>query len=376
MKINVIITAGGKSQRYGVKNKLFEKCGESCVIIEAIRPFLAFNEVSKVIVGVETSFADEFMGLLDLYGLKEDSRITLSVGGESRTATVKNALNAIENDADIILVHDGARPYVTTKLIKTVIDGVVESKVCVPVVKLTSAVCDLSGEPRDRDEIRLVQTPFGADKNLFMEAYQNAKQAVYDDLSVVKPCFHGNIKLVDGEEQNIKITYQSDLKQGEDCPFVTGSGYDIHRTKKGNGIVICGVKIPCDFSLIAHSDGDVPVHAVMDAILSATGEKDIGHFFPVDDHKYDGADSLELLAKVLKITGDKGYRVHNVSVTLIAEKPMFAPFIDAMRKKLANMLGIDIGRVGIAATTNEKVGDIGKGNAVAAYASILLKRVD
>ena len=130
--------------------------------------------------------------------------------------------------------------------------------------------------------------------------------------------------------------------------------------------------MPCDFSFIAHSDGDVPVHAIMDAILSALGEKDIGHFFPVDDERYDNADSIELLFTVLKIASERGYKVNNVTVAIIAERPMLAPYIDTMRANMSNLLGISQSRVGVSATTNEKVGDIGNGKAIAAYATVSL----
>ncbi|MDE6302495.1 MAG: 2-C-methyl-D-erythritol 2,4-cyclodiphosphate synthase, partial [Clostridia bacterium] len=144
------------------------------------------------------------------------------------------------------------------------------------------------------------------------------------------------------------------------------------RMQSGSGIKLLGVSIPCAYSFIAHSAGAVPIHAIMDAILSALGEKDIGHLFPVDDPLYDNADSMELLCKVLSIARNKGYAVHNVSVSIIAEHPMLSPHIDEMRKRMSDLLGIDISRVGVSATTNEQVGEIGSSNAIAAYASVLL----
>ena len=130
----------------------------------------------------------------------------------------------------------------------------------------------------------------------------------------------------------------------------------------------------CPYSFIAHSDGDVPIHAVMDAVLSALGQKDIGHMFPVDDPKYDNADSVELLLRVLSVAREKGYSIFNMSVSIIAERPMLSEYIDQMQADMSNLLGISAERVGISATTNEKVGDIGDGMAIAAYASVLLKK--
>lgn len=374
MKLNLIITAGGSSQRYGTKNKLFEKCGNSCVLVEAIKPFLEIENITKIIVGIETSFADEFTGALELAGLDDDRRIVMSVGGTTRTRTVKNALVALDSDADYVLIHDGARPYVTAELIKAVIDSALKHGVALPLLKLTDAVVDITNNasPVDRETLRRVQTPFCARKDILETAYLNVEKPFYDDLSVIKTCFSDEIGIVDGDGKNIKITYAGDIKQNEECPYLTGCGYDIHRLTRGSGIKLLGVLVPCEYSFVAHSDGDVPVHAIMDAILSALGEKDIGHYFPVDDEQYDGADSMDLLYKVLTVARAKKYRVHNATVAIIAERPMLAPYIDAMRKKISDALGIAIERVGVSATTNEKVGDIGDGNAIAAYASVLL----
>ena len=374
-KINVIITAGGQSQRYGTKNKLFEKCGASCVLIEAIKPFLHIDGITRVIIGIETSYADELARELDLAGLSEDRRIKFCTGGKSRTKTVRNALSAIEDDADIVLIHDGARPYVKPQTINEVIEKTVVCGAALPLLPLTDDIVHLTEgvKPEDSENYRRVQTPFGVKKEIFVNAYQNVQSAFYDDLSAVKQVYSGEIGIIEGDKDNIKITYGGDIK-ANDCEFLTGCGYDIHRLADGSGIKLLGVRVPCPYSFIAHSDGDVPIHAVMDAVLSALGQKDIGHMFPVDDPKYDNADSVELLLRVLSIAREKGYSIFNMSVSIIAERPMLSEYIDQMQANMSNLLGISAERVGISATTNEKVGDIGDGMAIAAYASVLLKK--
>ncbi len=372
MKFNVIITAGGLSQRYGKKNKLFEKCKSSCVILEAVKPFLQFEEMSKLIIGIESSFADELTCALDAADIF-DKRIALCIGGSTRTQTVKNAISAIEDDADIVLVHDGARPYVKTETIKGVIDGTLSKGVALPLLEMTDAIVRADGVyPAERSDFKRVQTPFGAKREIFLQAYQAADKAYYDDLSVIRQIYDGEVAVAPGDAENVKITYASDIKSEDGCKILTGCGYDIHRMTDGSGIKLLGVYVPCKYSFIAHSDGDVPIHAIMDAILSALGEKDIGHLFPVDDERYDNADSMELLSKVLQIARQAGYRVHNVTAAIIAQEPMLSPYIDAMRKRLADMLGLPIGRIGISATTNEGVGELGDCKAIAAYASVLL----
>ena len=156
---------------------------------------------------------------------------------------------------------------------------------------------------------------------------------------------------------------------------LTGVGYDLHRLSDGDGITLCGVKLAFDKCFVAHSDGDVPVHALMDAILSALGENDIGHFFPTDDDRYKTAASLALLLEVLNIAKTKGYEVGNVSISIIAEEPKLAPFIDDFKNRLSQVTKIGVGRIGISATTNEGVGDIGDGNAIAAFAAVTILKI-
>ena len=396
MKYNVILTAAGLSQRFGVNNKLFAPCGSSVVIIEAIKPFLEFEEVSKVIVAIHPSFSDEFLNLLELYKLHEDERIKITRGGDSRTQTVKKALSALEDDCDYVLVHDAARPFVSKALIARVMEGAKEAGVCQPLLDMTDSIVSVKDgvvTPRSRSEIKRVQTPICAERTRIVSAYAKCKKDFHDDIAVLQHYAKGDVKIVEGEKRNIKITYQEDLTQN---PFVfsqdytitptknwkiadaimsrTGVGYDIHRMKEGDGIKLLGVKIDCPFSFVAHSDGDVPTHALMDAILSAIGEPDIGHLFPVNDPKYDGADSMELLAQVLARAYNKDYIVRNVSVCIIAEQPMIAPHITAMKQTLSAALSLPADHIGISATTNEQVGPLGNSESIAAFASVLISK--
>ncbi len=396
MKYNVIITAAGLSQRFGVNNKLFEQCGSSVVIIEAIKPFLEFKEVSKVIVAIHPSFSDEFLNLLELYKLHEDKRIKLTIGGDTRTETVKKALSALEDNCDYVLIHDAARPFVSKELIEKVMQAAKKSGVALPLLKLTDSIVSVKGgvvSPRERSEIKRVQTPICAERSRLLAAYSKCKKSFHDDITVLQRYAKGDVAVVEGDNRNVKITYQEDLSHN---PFVfshefvinptknwkiedaivsrTGVGYDIHRMQAGDGIKLLGVNIDCPFSFIAHSDGDVPVHALMDAILSAIGEPDIGHLFPVNDPKFDGADSFELLKEVLARAYNKDFIVRNVSVCIIAEQPMISPHLTAMKQTLSTALSLPADHIGISATTNEQVGPLGNSQAIAAFASVLLSK--
>lgn len=369
--INVIITAGGHSARYG-KNKLFEPCKTSCVLVESIKPFLGFSEIKKIIVAIEPSFSDEFLNYLSKCRLEEDRRITLTGNGITRTKTVWKGLEALDDDCEIVLIHDGARPFVTTDVIQNIINGAKQTGVAVPLVDMTdSMVCVKNGiEAVNRSEYKRVQTPQGFKKEIIVDAYNRATDDFTDDLSLVKSVKEVEVTAVTGELSNIKITTRDDL-----FPVLAGSGYDIHRFKEGQGIKLNGIYIPCPYSFIAHSDGDVPVHAIMDAMLSAVGEKDIGHFFSVDDPTYDNADSIDLLNEVIRIVNKKGYRLSNLSVCIIAETPKLAPYIDDMKIKLADIFDVHSDKIGISATTNEQVGDLGDKKAIASYATVMLCKV-
>lgn len=370
--INVIIAAAGLSQRYGVKNKLFEKCGAGVVLTEAIKPFLAFDEVKKVIVAIDSSYFDELMQSLSFARLDEEKRITASIGGSSRTKTVANALGSLTEDCDAVLIHDGARPYVSANLVERIIRKLDDCNAVVPLLATVDNIAqvkDGKAFPDVRDKYRLVQTPCGFERGLCERAYTLSTEDSLDDLTVIsKIC--PDVHFVDGEKGNIKITTSADL-----YPHLVGCGYDIHRMQDGKGIYLMGELIPCPYSFIAHSDGDVPIHAIMDALLSAIGEKDIGHLFPVDDSTYDNADSMVLLNQVLQLVKAKGYTLENLSVTIIAQEPKISTHIDRMRVRACKALDLPSDKIGITATTNEEVGELGSAKAIASYATVLLRRL-
>lgn len=370
--VNVIIAAAGESQRYGKENKLFARCGKGCVLTEAITPFLAYDEVTKIIVATHNSYFDELASWMSILHLDEDNRITFAIGGNSRTETVKNAMRSLTDDCTHVLVHDGARPFVSGELIGRILSSLDTHKVAVPLVSLVDNIALVTDGVKsvDRNHYRGIQTPVGFDRAVFETAYSKTTTSALDDLATIQGFYQGEIAHVEGDKNNRKITHKGDIVMNR-----VGSGYDVHRLEKGDGITLFGVKIPCPYSLVAHSDGDVPIHAIMDAILSALGEKDIGHHFPVDDPRYDDVDSMLLLDTVMDVCHKKGYKVENVTATVIAESPKLAPYINEMRARTCARLGVPVECVGIAATTNEQVGEIGDGKAIAAYATVLLSSI-
>jgi 2-C-methyl-D-erythritol 4-phosphate cytidylyltransferase/2-C-methyl-D-erythritol 2,4-cyclodiphosphate synthase len=368
MIVNAIIAAGGSSKRYG-ENKLFEKIGNSNIIMEAVKKFVENDRISRIVIAIKSENVDEMLHFFEYYQV-DSQKVKYAQSGDTRSESVQNALISLEDDCDVVLIHDAARPFVSAKLIDEIIDAAAQKGAAVPCVPLVDSIICAHTFPmsQSRDAFRAVQTPQGFDCRKLRQAYELRTKDFADDFGVYETYIGGEVALIQGDAKNIKITTKDDLKT---C--LSGCGYDIHRLKSGgDGIILGGVVIPYDKSFIAHSDGDVIIHSLMDALLSALGEKDIGHQFPTSDPKYKNASSLKLLDEVLNKVKKRNLYAANISAAVIAEHPRISPFCDQIRQSLARAFGIPKERVGISATTNEAVGEIGKGEAIACYSTVLL----
>jgi 2-C-methyl-D-erythritol 4-phosphate cytidylyltransferase/2-C-methyl-D-erythritol 2,4-cyclodiphosphate synthase len=289
---------------------------------------------------------------------------------------VYNALQA--TDKDIVLIHDGARPFVTRESIENCLQSVKTygSGICAIDCIDTIAVTEngnIVNIPK-RDTLKQIQTPQGFFRKDIVSAYACAladPTAQFTDDSSVFALYCGAPHVCAGARDNTKLTYAEDFaKATPRCGF----GIDTHAFgKELNYIVLAGVKIPSASGLIAHSDGDVLVHALMDALLSACGLKDIGYYFPDTDAKWKGASSMQMLSLVMEKVSKNGLHVQNVSIAVQAEKPRLSPYIDEMKTSLASALQIDPTRVGITAGTNEGLGYVGEGKGITVHAYVLLQ---
>ena len=368
--IGVIVCAAGKGTRAGFeKNKLLIPFEGSTVLEKTLSAF-NYPAIDEIIV---TSSETDFAEISLLCEKMKNAKVVL--GGETRTQSVYNALKVAT--ADIVLIHDGARPFVTRKVIEGCIACVQEngSGICAVECRDTVAVVadgKIITVP-NRKNLRQIQTPQGFYREKILSAYEMAMQdnssSFTDDSSVFaryceEPC------VCEGDSNNVKITYAEDFTNNvARCGF----GIDTHAFgKEQDYIVLAGVKIPSDSGLIAHSDGDVLVHAVMDALLSAAGLKDIGHYFPDTDEKWKGASSMLMLGQVVSLIEKEGYGVKNISVAIQAEKPRMKKYIDEMKNALAKALKIDETAVGISAGTNEGLGYVGEGKGITVNAYALL----
>ncbi len=372
MKYSVcaIICAAGKGARAGfAKNKLLVPFEGSTPLEKTLSAF-DFAAIDEILVTSSKEDYAEISALCESF-----PRCKAVLGGDTRTQSVHNALKATA--ADIVLVHDGARPFVTQTVVEGCLQSVRASGSGVCAVECRDTVATVKegkiiGVPK-RDTLRLIQTPQGFFRENLLYAYERAleegKEGYTDDSSLFAD-YCGQPRICEGSPKNIKLTYAEDFASPTRCGF----GVDTHAFgKEQDYILLAGVKIPSQSGLIAHSDGDVLVHAVMDALLSAAGLKDIGHYFPDTDEKFKGANSMQLLERVLALVTEQGFAVCNLSVAVQAERPRLAAYIDQMKNALAGALKIDPTCVGISAGTNEGLGYVGEGKGITVNAYVLLK---
>lgn len=380
MKAGVIIAAAGQGQRIGFK-KQYHKIKGIPMLIRATRPFTGLPFVSQIIICVPR--ADKGWverELLPPFSLQPEPIVV--EGGATRQETIELALEQLAQDVEIVLVHDGARPFVSTDLVRKVFSAVREKEAVVPAIPVRDTVKTVNqhnlvtGTP-EREKLRLVQTPQGFSKSLLIEAYRKARTTGWkatDDAAIMERAGY-RVYTIPGEEENIKVTTRNDLKkfstEGEER---TGLGLDIHPLENNRRFVLGGVEIPSERGCAGHSDGDVLTHALMDALLGAAGLQDIGHFFPDSEEKFRDAYSIELLEKVVEIIGERGWKVKNADCTVVLEMPKIAPHIERMKEKISQALGIFPESLGVKATTAEKLGFIGRGEGVFAQAIATINR--
>lgn len=369
MSVCAIICAAGKGARAGFdENKLLIPYGDSTVLETTLTAF-DFPQIDEIIVTSSETDFDQITALCAPF-----ARTRVVLGGKDRSHSVYNALKTAT--ADIVLIHDGARPFITRQAIEGCIESVKThgSGICAVECRDTIAV-EENGQivaVPTRANLRQIQTPQGFYREKILLAYEQAflqNNPNYTDDSSVYAAFCEKPYLCAGDRENVKMTYAEDFVKTARCGF----GVDTHAFGKAQDfIVLAGVKVPSQSGLIAHSDGDVLVHAVMDAMLSAAGLKDIGHYFPDTDEQWKGASSMKMLEMVTELLAEQGFAVQNLSVAIQAERPRLAKYIDDMKTALSIVLNVDPTRIGISAGTNEGLGYVGEGKGITVNAFVLL----
>jgi 2-C-methyl-D-erythritol 4-phosphate cytidylyltransferase/2-C-methyl-D-erythritol 2,4-cyclodiphosphate synthase len=409
MFVTAIIAAGGRGRRFGAAEpKQLLAVGGQPILERSVRAFLAHPLVREVVVALpEELMADPpaYLGA---------ARIV--AGGPRRQDSVANGFRAAASESDIIVIHDAARPFASAALITRTIEAAAESGAALAALPARDTVKEaLVLRPFDRlraqderqkepltlsvskgeltvartlprETIFLAQTPQAFRRSVLADALRQADDAT-DEAALAERAGH-RVRLVEGEASNIKITTAEDLPIAEAIARLpdfrrtgpartgrAGTGYDLHRLVTGRPLILGGVTIPSEVGALGHSDADVVCHAITDAILGAAGCGDIGSHFPDTDPQWKGASSLDLLARAAAMVGERGFEVGNVDVTVILEKPKLRPHVEAMRQAVANAVGIDVERISVKGKTNEGVDAVGRGEAIAAHAIVLVRAI-
>lgn len=373
-----LIVAAGRGHRFGGEMpKQYLKIGRNSVIREAVSSFLDHPRIDGVRVVIhpddEELYGDAVSGL-DL--------MTPVYGGAERQDSVRKGLESLaDNPPDHVLVHDAARPYVSGEMIDLILDSLgsaAGATLGIPVSDTLKRVVDGFVEATvDRAGLWRAQTPQGFRYADLMEAYAKTAHLALTDDAAVAEAAGMEVAIVDGDAGNVKITSPEDLKSIDPgaATYETrvGQGLDVHKFGPGNSVFLCGVEIPFEQALEGHSDADVALHSITDAVLGACGEGDIGDHFPPTDPQWRGTASEVFLLRAIELARSMGGELMNVDVTIVCEAPKIGPHRNAMRARVAEILGIEVSRVNVKATTTERLGFTGRGEGIAASSIVSLR---
>jgi 2-C-methyl-D-erythritol 4-phosphate cytidylyltransferase/2-C-methyl-D-erythritol 2,4-cyclodiphosphate synthase len=368
-----LIVAAGRGHRFGGEMpKQYTQLDGAPVLRHTVMAFLSQPKIDHVRVVIHPDDMGLYEAATEGLGLK-----TPIFGGEERQDSVRLGLQQIADDApDFVLIHDGARPYISADVISRVLDALGSAAGAIPTLPLTDTIKRvIDGKivaTEDRFELWRAQTPQGFRYSDILNAHLKLTgQSLTDDAAICEAVGLTVVR-VDGDDKNVKITTLSDIQASDNGEIFketrSGIGFDVHRFADGDHVVLCGVKIAHTHSLEGHSDADVALHALTDALLGAVGEDDIGHFFPPSDEQWRGVASDQFVSHAVKLIDSKGGRIVNVDITMMCEAPKVGPYRLLMRERVATILKISPSRVNVKATTTEKLGFTGRGEGIAAQA--------
>lgn len=383
MRVTAIIAAGGSGSRLGGEvPKQFLPLGNQTILQRTVAAFTAHTRVDDVIVALPAGMAaSEVLGALH-------AKLRCVPGGATRQESVANAFDAAPADADIVLVHDAARPFVSDAVISRAIDAAAQHGAAIVASPVTDTVKQVTIEAGarvvaatiPRESIFLAQTPQAFRRDVLAGAVALGRDGAQgtDEAALAELSGHP-VHIVEGDAENVKITTAADLARARarsrDAVQRIGTGYDLHRLVEGRPLIIGGVEIAAERGALGHSDADVACHAATDAVLGAACLGDIGAHFPDTDPRWKGASSIDLLRESAAMVRRAGYKVDNLDVVVVLERPKIAPHLPAIREGLAQAVGVDVGRVSVKGKTNEGVDAVGRGEAIAAHAVCLLSAV-
>ena len=380
MHVTAIIAAAGEGRRLGaaVPKQLLEIDGQS-ILERSVSAFASHQRISDVIVVLPPALA----------AAPPDWMVTDTIrvvaGGTRRQDSVANAFDRVIPESDVILVHDAARPFVSSELISRSIDAAAEHGAAIAALPASDTVKRVEGkgaqavivETIPRVSVYLAQTPQAFRREVLGAAVALGRAGLEatDEAMLAERAGH-RVHVVEGDPANVKITTARDLDRARRTAVVTriGTGYDLHRLVEGRPLVLGGVTIPSEKGATGHSDADVVCHAIVDAVLGAVCAGNVGQHYPDTDPRWKGASSILMVRDSVRLIHARGFAIENVDVTVVLERPKIAPFIDQIRAGLAEALGTAADHVSVKGKTNEGVDAVGRGEAIAAHAVALVSR--
>jgi len=377
--IGVIIPAAGSSRRFGgTTPKQYLRIGDETVLEKSVNLFLEISSIKKVFISVDPK--DK---LIKSQSFISHSKVHIVEGGDTRSKSVFNALSVIDKDINIIAIHDAVRPWLSKEhfedlLLRLINDESIEG--VYPVISITDSLRMKSSKdliPVEREDFLSVQTPQIFYKESLNTAFKKLREEnlqLSDETQAMEKAGF-KVLAIPGERTNLKITFTDDMPNNVETDYRIGRGIDFHQFKPGNGLTLGNVFIDCDFSIVAHSDGDIVLHAISDALLGAGGLRDIGYYFPDTDSKNKNLSSLKIIEKSLDLLKEQGLKPRNIDFVVVCEQPKIGPYVDQLKKSLSRILNIEENLIAVKATTAEGMGVIGEGNGIAVYAIASLRNL-
>src|ERR1700674_167453 len=379
-----ILVAAGRGLRAGSGGpKQYRLIGGETVIFPAMEPFCRHPQVFAVQPVLNPDDAGAFNA-----AVSELRHEPPANGGATRQASVLAGLEALAvQKPDVVLIHDSTRRVVTAALISRAIDAASRTGAAIPAIPVTDTVKLIDGSGNveatpERARLRIAQTPQAFRFDLILEAHRRAARegrSDFTDDAALAEWAGLTVATFEGDPANMKLTTPEDFIREEARlgamlgDVRTGSGYDVHAFGEGDHLMICGIRVPHSRGFLAHSDGDVGLHALVDAILGALADGDIGSHFPPSDPQWKGAASDRFLKYAVDRVTARGGRIANLEVTMICERPKIGPLRDTMRERIADITGLNVSRIAVKATTSERLGFAGREEGISAPASATIR---
>ena len=378
MTIGCIVLAAGKGIRFSKnKSKLFHKIDGAPIVHSTLNNLLSVFTKKNLYITINKKITKK-----DKKSLEKYTENPLIIGGSTRYKSLKSSLSQIrDNKIKYIFIHDAARPNISKKLLIKIKKQIKTNKydAVIPYLKIEGTLKKISNKDvfktLDRDKFITTQTPQAFKLVSLKNNIDSNIKLITDDVQIIESKKNSKVKYILGEKDNLKITTKEDLKLIKSFgkkKYLIGNGFDIHRLKKGKFLSMAGLQIKSNYALVGHSDGDVVIHSLIDAILGSIGKGDIGEYFPSNDMKYLNISSKLLLKKILKIYNFNSKELNNIDITIICQTIRLSKYKKQMRYSLAEMLGCDVDKINIKAKTADEIGIIGNSKAIACWVSLII----